>query len=47
MNSGTGALGPYNHANAAIGRAYGLLSQNLQGARYGRDLRRDLGNNFT
>jgi hypothetical protein len=31
MNSGIGALGPYNHANAAIGRAYGLLSQNLQG----------------
>jgi hypothetical protein len=31
MNSGTGALGPYNHANATIGRAFGLLSQNLQG----------------
>ena len=31
MNAGTGALGPYNHANATIGRAYGLLSQNLQG----------------
>jgi len=31
MNSGTGALGPYNHANATMGRAYGLLSQNLQG----------------
>jgi hypothetical protein len=31
MNSGLGALGPYNHANATIGRAYGLLSQNLQG----------------
>lgn len=31
MNSGIGALGPYNHANATIGRAYGLLSQNLQG----------------
>jgi len=31
MNSGTGALAPYNHANATIGRAYGLLSQNLQG----------------
>src|SRR5262249_41542829 len=27
----TGAIGPYNHANATIGRAYGLLSQNLQG----------------
>jgi len=31
MNSGTGAMAPYNHANATIGRAYGLLAQNLQG----------------
>jgi hypothetical protein len=31
MNCGIGALGPYNQANATIGRAYGLLSQNLQG----------------
>ncbi|MDA0240811.1 MAG: hypothetical protein O3A84_12405 [Proteobacteria bacterium] len=31
MNCGIGALGPYNHANATIGRAYSLLSQNLQG----------------
>lgn len=31
MNAGIGAMGPYNHANVAIGRAYGLLSQNLQG----------------
>lgn len=31
MNWGTGAMGPYNHANATIGRAWGLLSQNLQG----------------
>ena len=31
MNCGIGALGPYNHANATIGRAFGLLSQNLQG----------------
>jgi hypothetical protein len=31
MNAGIGALGPYNHANATIGRAYSLLSQNLQG----------------
>jgi hypothetical protein len=31
MNSGLGALGPYSHANATIGRAYGLLSTNLQG----------------
>jgi hypothetical protein len=31
MNAGIGAMGPYNHANATIGRAYALLSQNLQG----------------
>jgi len=31
MNAGIGALAPYNHANATIGRAYGLLSQNGQG----------------
>lgn len=31
MNAGLGALGPFNHANAAIGRAYGLLSRNLGG----------------
>src|ERR1041384_6785496 len=31
MNWGIGAMGPYNHANATIGRAYGLLSQNLPG----------------
>ncbi len=31
MNWGIGAMGPFNQANAAIGRAYGLLSQNLQG----------------
>src|SRR6185369_2990567 len=31
MNSGLGALGPFNHANATIGRAWGLLSRNLGG----------------
>jgi hypothetical protein len=31
MNSGIGAMGPYNHANATIGRAYNLLSINGQG----------------
>jgi len=30
-NSGIGALGPYSRVNSAIGRAYGLGSQNLQG----------------
>jgi hypothetical protein len=31
MNSGIGAMGPYDLANSTIGRAFGLLSQNLQG----------------
>lgn len=31
MHCGIGALGPYSHANVAIGRAHALLSQNLQG----------------
>jgi hypothetical protein len=31
MNAGVGALGPFNYANSVIGRAYGLLSQNLGG----------------
>ncbi|MGB7102721.1 MAG: UGSC family (seleno)protein, partial [Xanthobacteraceae bacterium] len=31
MDAGIGVLGPYNHANATVGRAFGLLSQNLQG----------------
>ena len=31
MNAGLGALGPFNHANAAIGRSYSLLSRNLGG----------------
>ena len=31
MNYGIGAMGPFNQANATIGRAYSLLSQNLQG----------------
>lgn len=31
MNAGIGAMGPYNRANSTIGRAFGLLSQNLRG----------------
>ncbi len=31
MNYGIGAMGPYNHANMTIGRAWNLLSRNLQG----------------
>jgi hypothetical protein len=48
MNCGTGALGPYNHANATIGRAYGLLSQNLQGGSVpGESFMGSLGNGYT
>jgi len=31
MNSGMGAMGPFNHANSTIGRAWTLLSRNLSG----------------
>ena len=48
MNAGTGAMGPYNHANATIGRAYGLLSQNLQGGSVpGETFMGSQGNNYT
>ena len=47
MNAGTGALAPYNHANATIGRAYGLLSQNLQGGSLpGLTYMGSMGNNY-
>src|SRR5450755_2334622 len=48
MSSGIGALGPYNHANATIGRAYQLLSQNLQGGSVpGESFMGSQGNNYT
>src|SRR6202163_2185832 len=48
MNCGVGAMGPYNHANATIGRAYGLLSQNLQGGSVaGNTFMGSLGNAYT
>ncbi|GAA4431395.1 hypothetical protein GCM10023169_35890 [Georgenia halophila] len=48
MNSGVGAMGPHNRANATIGRAYGLLSQNLQGGSVpGETFMGSLGNNYT
>jgi len=47
MNWGIGAMGPYNHANATIGRAYGLLSQNLQGGSVpGKTYLGSQGNNY-
>uniref|UniRef100_A0A2A4Z2K9 UGSC-like domain-containing protein n=1 Tax=OCS116 cluster bacterium TaxID=2030921 RepID=A0A2A4Z2K9_9PROT len=48
MNCGVGAMGPYNHANATIGRAYGLLSQNLQGGSIpGETFMGSIGNGYT
>src|SRR5690606_7547109 len=48
MNCGIGALGPYSHANATIGRAYSLLSQNLQGGSVpGETFMGSLGSNYT
>ncbi|NQV55151.1 MAG: hypothetical protein HQ503_04770 [Rhodospirillales bacterium] len=48
VNSGIGAMGPYAHANATIGRAYGLLSQNLQGGSVaGSSFMGSQGNNYT
>ena len=48
MNAGIGAMGPYNHANATIGRAFGLLSQNLQGGSVpGETFMGSQGNNLT
>lgn len=47
MNDGVGAMGPYNHANATIGRAYGLVSQNVQGGSVpGDTYMGTLGNNW-
>ena len=47
MNSGIGAMAPVNHANATIGRAYGLLSQNLQGGSVpGQTYMGSQGNNY-
>src|SRR4029434_11164491 len=47
MNAGIGAMGPYSHANATIGRAYGLLSQNLQGGSVpGLTYMGSMGNNY-
>jgi hypothetical protein len=48
MNAGTGAMGPFNHANATIGRAYGLLSMNGQGGSVpGETFAGSLGSGYT
>jgi hypothetical protein len=45
MNCGLGALGPFNQANAVIGRAWTLISKNLGGAQLGETYLGDIGNN--
>jgi hypothetical protein len=44
VNSGIGALGPGNMANAALGRAMGLIVKNIGGARQGIEDMGILGN---
>ncbi len=45
MNYGLSALGPFNQANAVIGRAWTLISKNLGGAKPGETYLGDIGNN--
>jgi len=45
MNCGLSALGPFNQANAVIGRAWTLISKNLGGSIPGETYLGDLGNN--
>ena len=45
MNSGLSALGPFNQANAVIGRTWTLISKNLGGAILGESYLGDIGNN--
>lgn len=47
MNAGIGALGPFNHSNAVIGRAWTLMSINLAaGAKVGETYMGSQGNNL-
>jgi hypothetical protein len=47
MNSGIGALGPFSHANAVIGRAWTLMSINLgAGGKAGETYMGSQGNNY-
>jgi hypothetical protein len=45
MNSGLSALGPFNQANAVIGRSWTFISKNLGGAILGESYLGDIGNN--
>jgi hypothetical protein len=46
MNPGLGALSPFNHANAVIGRAWTLMTINLGDARLGETFMGSTGNNL-
>jgi hypothetical protein len=46
MNSGLGALSPFNHANTVIGRAWTLMTLNLGDARLGETFMASLGSNL-
>lgn len=46
MNSGLGALSPFNHANAVIGRAWTLMTINLGDARLNETFMGSTGNNL-
>ncbi len=46
MNYGMGAMGPYNEANATIGRAWTLITKNCAGAFLGDAYVGSLGNNL-
>ena len=46
MNSGLGALSPFNHANSVIGRAWTLMTLNLGDARLGDTFMASTGNNM-
>lgn len=46
MNSGIGALSPFNYANSVIGRAWTLMSINLADARPGETFMGSLGHNL-
>jgi hypothetical protein len=46
MNSGLGALSPFNYANTAIGRAWTLMTINLADSRLGETFMGSTGNNL-
>jgi hypothetical protein len=47
MNSGVGALGPFNYANSVIGRAWTLMSINFGDARIGETFMASIGNGYS